>query len=95
MWLMGSQELVAGLYVWMTDVFLSSESLPPTAMSCPCSETHVDKVTGVSSSFCQTLVLPLFGEDKALSRNPRDCDWQDWKRASSEQVKTDLDFPFS
>ena len=42
MWLMTSQELVVMLYMWMAAFSLSSESLPPTASSCPCSEAHVE-----------------------------------------------------
>ena len=76
----------------MTVVFLPSESVPPTANSCSCSEAHVDKVYGVSASWCHTLVL--LAHDKVFSRATSDCDWQDWRRAASEQVNTDFDgFP--
>ena len=54
------------------------------------SVAHVEKVTGVSASWCHTLG-PLTN-DKFFSRTPRDCDWQDWRRAASEQVNTDFDF---
>ena len=90
MWLMTSQELVVVSYMWMAAVSLSSESFPPTASSCPCSEAHVDKATGVSASWCHT--LGLGDSDKFLSHSPSDCSRQDWRRASSEQVSTDFDF---
>ena len=90
MWLMTSQELVVVSYMRMAAVSLSSESFPPTASSCPCSEAHVDKATGVSASWCHT--LGLGDSDKFLSRSPSDCSRQDWRRASSEQVSTDFDF---
>ena len=70
-------------------VLLSSESFPPTVRSRPCSEAHVDKVTGASGSWCHTLG-PL-ANDKVFSCAPRDCGWQDWRRAASEQVNTDFD----
>ena len=73
----------------MAVVSLPSESFPPTASSRPCSEAHVDKVTGVSASWCHT--LGLLANDKVFSCSPRDCDCQDWRRAASEQVNTDFD----
>ena len=93
MWLMTSQELVVMLYMWIAVVSLWSEDIPPTASSRPCSEAHVDKVNGVSASWCHTLGL-LATNDKDFSRSPRDCSWQDWRRAASEQVNTDFDRPF-
>ena len=57
MWLMTSQELVVVLYMKIAVVSLSSESFPPTASSCPCSDTHVDKVTGVSAIAGATLYV--------------------------------------
>ena len=79
----------------MTVVFLPSESVPPTASTRPCSEVHVDKVTGVSASWCHT--SGLLANDKVFSRATSDCGWQDWRRAASEQVNTDFDgfFPLS
>ena len=75
MLLMNSQELVVVLYMWMAVVDLPTESSPPTASSRPCSEAHVEKVTGVSASWCHTLGPPA--NDKVFSRAPRDCGWQD------------------
>ena len=89
MLLMTSQELVVVLYMKIAVVSLSSESFPPTASSCPCSDTHVDKLTGVSASWCHTLCLRA--NDKVFSRSPKDCGWQDRRRAASEQVNTDFD----
>ena len=90
MWLMTFQELVVVLYMWIAVVFLSSELFPPTASSCSCSEVHVDSVTGESASWCHT--LGLLANDKVFSCAPRDCGWQDWMRAASEQVNTDLEY---
>ena len=89
---MTSQELVVVLYMRMAVVCLPSESRPPTASSRPCSEAHLDKVTGVSASWSHT--SGLLANDKVFSRSPRDCGWQDWRRAASEQVNTDFDHPF-
>ena len=72
--------------IWF--VSLPTESSPPTASSRPCGEVHVDKITGVSASWCHTLGLVA---KEVLSCAPRDCNWQDWRRAASEQVNTDFD----
>ena len=72
----------------MAAVFLPFESFPLTASSRPCSEAHVVKVTGVSASWRHA--LGLLTNDKVFSRAPRDCNWQDWRRAVSEQVNTDF-----
>ena len=74
----------------MAAVTLPSKSFPPTASSRPCNEVHVEKVTGVSASWCHT--LGLLANDKVFSHATRDCGWQDWRRAASEQVNTDFDF---
>ena len=76
------------LYVRMAVVSLLSESFPPIASSRPCSEAHVVRVTGISVSWCHT--LGLLANDKVFIRAPRDPDL-DWRRAASEQVKTDLE----
>ena len=79
----------------MAVVFSPFESFPPTASSRPCTEAHVEKVPGVSASWCHTsdllrsLDLPV--SDKVFSRAPRDCGWQDWRRAASEQEMTNRD----
>ena len=49
----------------------------------------MDKVTGVSASFCHTLVK------NAFSRANRDCGWQDMRREASEQVNTDFEYLFA
>ena len=87
MWLMISQELVVLLYMWIAVVSLPSESSPPAASSCP--ETHVDKVTGASASWCYT--LGLLANNKVFSCVPGDCGWQDLRRAGSKQGKSNLD----
>ena len=33
----------------------------------------------------------LLANDKVFSCSPRDCGWQDWRWAASEQVNTDFD----
>ena len=76
----------------MAVLALPPEDSPPTANSCPCIEAHVDRVTGVSASWCHTLG-PLL--NAVVSCATRDCGWQDWRRAASDQVNTDFDrLPF-
>ena len=78
------------LYARMAVVGFPSEFSPPTASSRPCSEAHVERIT-VSASWCHTLG-PL-ANDEFFIRAPwdPDTDWEDWRRAASELVKTDLE----
>ena len=80
MWLMTSQQLVVVLNMWMAVVFSQCKSSPPTASSRPSSEVHVDKITGVSATLYHTLG-PL-SNDEVFSCPPKDCGWQNWRRAA-------------
>ena len=89
MWLMTSQELVVLLYMWIAFDSSSSETYPPTVSSRPCSETHGEKENGVSANWCHTLGLLI---ESVFNCAFRYCGWQDWRRAASEQVNTDLEY---
>ena len=77
----------------MVVVILPAVSFPPTASSSPCSEAQVGKVTGVSASWCHTLGLLVNERVFSHAITSCDCGWKDWRRAASEQVKTDFDRP--
>ena len=89
MQLMIFQEFVVVLYMRIPVVVLLLESHPPTASSCPCIETIVEREYGVSASWIHT--LGSLANDKVFSRDNRDCGLQVLRRAASEQVNTDLD----
>ena len=78
MWLMTSQELVVGLYMWMAVVGFKSKSLPPIATCRPWMDTQAVFVTGGAPTFFHTLT-PLFLK---LARN----NLQDRRRACKEHV---------